>query len=238
MQDTAACGEFESATETDEAATEAATAPAPAPAARLLTAPAPAPAPGAAPDGDDGDMLAECDNAIEVVLSMSMTVDDPETFVASQSAREAVAAGIATAVGVSRMAVEVTLSVGGSRRLSAPRLGGPRRLSGTVVVEATIQTDSSQGQSVAQLQALVEAVDETTLADAITTELEERPWLNADVEIVAGSISVAEAAPPADAPRPVFASSRSQTTNNNAFKAAVASKLVLGLVAQLVYLSC
>merc|ERR1711918_65385 len=110
-----------------------------------------------------------------------MTVDDPSAFVASESAREAVAAGIATAVGVSRYAVEVQLSLG--RRLSAQRLGGPRQLQGTVTVEATIQADSTTDQTVANLQAIVDAVDPADIAAAITTELEERPWLSANVAV-------------------------------------------------------
>jgi hypothetical protein len=105
--------------------------------------------------------------ALEVTLSMSMTVEDPQAFVDDASSKTAVEAGIATAAGVSPDKVVATLSVG-SRRLQ----GSDRRLQqGSVDVSAEIQAENAG--AVAALQSSVAGIEPaamtTSLNDALSS---------------------------------------------------------------------
>merc|ERR1711908_101794 len=89
--------------------------------------------------------------------------------------------------------------------------------------------------AVTSLQTSVDAIEEDAMAIAITAALVENGI--SDVTVTVASLSATEGEAPEDYVDP-DAGGEENRGDSAAFKAAVASKLVLGLVAQLVYLSC
>lgn len=121
--------------------------------------------PNGCPDDPDVDLCDEPIVVHSVVLTMGLTVPDPQAFVASSAARDATKAGVANAAGVTLDKVSVVLSVAGRRRLDGRRLQ-----ESNVNVEATIQADNADAAS--SLQQTVNAVSTDDMAAALNTALE------------------------------------------------------------------
>lgn len=100
-----------------------------------------------------------------VVMSMELTVEDPQAFVNNPSSKRAVEEGIAQAVGAGVVAddVEVTLS-------PVRRLAEIRALQGVVAVEATIRTENAA--AAASLKQSVDGLSEAAMATSLNTALE------------------------------------------------------------------
>lgn len=124
-------------------------------------------------DDDDDDeasstdpvaLLAECDVALAVTVSMELTVDNPAEFVADDANKVAVEAGIAEAAGVEAGDVEAVLTVASARRLQESL----RRLQGGVDVAATIYTaNAAAATAMVDTVGNINATEMTTaIADA------------------------------------------------------------------------
>lgn len=122
---------------------------------------------GADPTGP-AQLLAQCDDALAVVVSMALTVDNPTEFVQDDANKMAVEAGIADAAGVEAEAVEAELSVRSSRRLLQE---SKRRLQGVVDVAATIHT--ADASAATALQATVGNINATEMTSAIASAFED-----------------------------------------------------------------
>merc|ERR1711865_995527 len=115
-----------------------------------------------------GNLLSGCASdwtprPLSVVLSMTLSVSDPQAFVEAAESATDVADGIASAVGVDSDKVDVTLSV--ARRLEESH----RRLQGSVSVDATIEADDASG--VADLLLRVGATTDSVMATAISNHV-------------------------------------------------------------------
>jgi hypothetical protein len=187
---------------------------------------APAPSPSSDPM-DPATMLANCDVALAVTVSMQLTVDDPEEFVADEKNKVAVEKGIADAAGVDEGDVEAVLTVA-SRRLQQSL----RRLSGGVDVDATIFTEDAAAATA--MVALVEDIEPEAMTTAIETAFEEA-GLNATVAVASISepeAQTADQAIAADAAASGTGTAGNSGTANGAHQASITAG-VLGTLAVL-----
>jgi hypothetical protein len=124
---------------------------------------------------------------MSVVLTASLTVEDPAEFVSDPDSATAVAAGIAEVASVDVSAVSAVLSVASANR----RLGSYRRLQGgSVNVEATIQAESAN--AVADLRESVASIPVANMAVALNSALEAAGM---EVTVVVSSMVAAEGLP-------------------------------------------
>jgi len=166
-------------------------------------------------------ILGYCDAVLAVTLTMDLTVADPAAFVANPASEAAVAAGIAEAASVTAEAVEVTLTVA-SRRLESHG----EATSGTVNVVATIQ--AADADAVAALQTSVNAIEPTIMATHLNTALE-AIGVNVSVSSLAAIAAPTAASGPTAGPG---SSDANPASESNAFKATMASSVLVALVAQ------
>lgn len=156
-----------------------------------------------------------------VVLTMHLTVNvtDVQAFIDDEDNAAAIEAGIANATGVDAADITVALSLPG-RRLSS------HEASGNVVVEATF-TAANAG-AVSSLQATVDGVSSTAMADALNEALE-ATGVTVQVASMVTAVPSDDDGDNTEAPR--------TSGDSAAFKAAEASKVVLGLIAPLAFFS-
>jgi len=144
-----------------------------------------------------GTLIEQCDTPLAVAVSITLTVDNPTSFVQDPANKLAVESGIAAASGVDAGAVNAILTV--ARRLTEVQ----RRLEGGVIVDATIHT--ADPGAVATLEATVANLDAAAMAGAITTAFQEAG--------ISESVSVTEMGEPEIAPTASAAAASEASAN-------------------------